>query len=255
MNERLRRRRDLGLSQAGAARRASVSVSTWARWEVDPERVKESTGVACARVLGLAERTPEVRQRDQDTLEWKWLGGGFLTPKQAQVLVAILEAWANQDIARWLLAPGQRPLFQVPPFAYFDVRVMFRIAENRAFADAVARACRGIVNELKRGTVPFYSPGPYIDELLMGAAVREAITRGISALDDSGLYRPRRWEDIAAQFTKRSYWNGAGPGPEGLEWDIPISPGHRQVSELLDARPPWTWFDHSDEIIVKFDDL
>ncbi|MCS4276011.1 hypothetical protein M2390_001183 [Mycetocola sp. BIGb0189] len=129
-----------------------MSVSTWARWEADPVRVKDGTRAVCARVLGLEERTPEVRRAEQDTLEWKWLSGSFLTPGQAQVLVGILEGWADKHLAQWLLEPGQRPLFQVPPFVYFDARVMFRIAENRAFADAVARACRGIAKELMRGT-------------------------------------------------------------------------------------------------------
>lgn len=191
-------------------------------------------------------------RQDVATFERQWRDCPHLTPRQAYALAATLDIWADLHIAGWLEGRGE-PLHSVPPFDDFDLRVMMQVAENRAWAEGVRRRCHKVSDEIKQGTLPFDRSGPYIDEVLIGAALESAqaylddvpdafeglSVRDATGLDGSGddeehLVCDADWDIVSDDFDDRSCWG---------EWEVPLYTNHPLLPLILAERHPYTWFD------------
>ncbi|MCL1840901.1 MAG: helix-turn-helix domain-containing protein [Propionibacteriaceae bacterium] len=247
MNERKRRRMSLGMSQTEAAAEAGVSPTTWHNWEEHPERVSAATRIACEAVLDSAESELANAAEFVRHIAVAWRDCPTLTPRQALALAMSLTFFGNVSIATWLDDPSSRPLYEVPPFDAFDLRVMMRIDENRAWAQAASRRCHEVVRGIENGVLPFDRPGCFFDEVVMAPAwaMGESLPR-----DDSDFYAdvPARtsatcppgwlcdddWELVHEHFVKICRWP---------DWELPLMPGHPHLAALLSGRHPFTWFD------------
>lgn len=246
MNERVKQRVAKGLTQTEAARRASVSLATWRRWEADPSSVREKTASKCEQMLvgGVAAGMGDAALRGVLTA---WGDSPRLTPRQAWALSATLGTWSDLYLKPWIAEPRD-PLHDVSPFCQFDLRVLVLVGENRAWVEGVRRRCDVLAEEIEQGVLPFDRPGPFIDEVLIAAALTEApdmledeieLFEGIppraAATDDEEyLLGDDEWGLVSDMFDNDCRWG---------EWEIPVRDGHPLLPALLLARPPHTWFD------------
>lgn len=143
------------------------------------------------------------------------------------------------------------PLHAVDPFDSFDLRVMMPVGENRAWAAAVAQRCSVIAREIEKGILPCDRPGPYIDEVLFGAAMHTARAwamddstlmepvppreeSGLNVGDDVDMVEDDYWDELSGAFDDRARW---------LDYSYPLWSENAGLRLLLDARPPLTWLD------------
>lgn len=175
-----------------------------------------------------------------------------MTPRQAYTLASVLDIWAYylDDSLR----DPSTPLHEISPFDLLDLRVMMLVQDNRAWATATQRRCHTIADDLSRGVLPFDRPAPFIDAVLIGAALVEAQSAlaELSALvpnileqippsegfDDQEqgdyLIGDDDWDIVSDGFDDLSQWDS---------WEIPLYDGHPLLPPLLAARHPFTWFD------------
>jgi len=248
MNERKQRRMRLGLSQTEAAEEAGVSATTWRHWEDDPQRVSETTRLACEEVLDDAEAGEAQVAEFVRHIAVAWRDCPTLAPRQALALAMSLTFFGNVAISEWLDDPLERPLHEVPPFDAFDLRVMIRIDDNRAWARAAAVRCHEVVSGIENGVLPFDRVGCFFDEMIMAPALAMAESLPSDTSPDFSSVVPSRtasncpkgwvrdddWEQIHAHFTKICRWP---------DWEVPLLAGLPQVGALLAERHPYTWFD------------
>lgn len=238
MTERANLRKNLGLTQTAAAIRASVSLATWRRWEVDPASVAGDTAQACERVLSVR---PLRIANDDELFERQWESHSQITPRQAFALAVTLGAWAD-EINAWMADPEDEPLHQVGPFAQFDRRVMFHIGESRAFAAEVGDRCDSVAREIEDGILPHMRRGMFIDDVLVGAA----LTPSQHYLEDM----PELFENIAPRSATGEEigdddWDQVSDWIDdeayAADWELPL--GWPMLPLLLENRHPFTWFD------------
>jgi transcriptional regulator with XRE-family HTH domain len=248
MNPRLDRRLRLNLTQSAAALRAGLSLATWRRWEEDPDSVSAKTREACERVLREEAPFATVLSELAARFERSWFDCSYLTPRQAYSIAMTLNLWADGEIRDWVRAPGEEPLHEVSPFHLFDRRVLIHVNENRAWAENVRERCYAIADEIGRGVLPFDRPGAYIDELLVGAALRQAedqLTdmpelfgrippRAAPSGDDDGPIGDEEWGLVSDAFDDMCRWD---------EWEIPLYVNHPLLPAILAERHPFCWFD------------
>jgi transcriptional regulator with XRE-family HTH domain len=249
MNERTDRRTELDLTQTDAARRAGVSLATWRRWEADPTSVSEKTRRACESALEGLSESDLALSKEVAAFTRAWQDSPRLTPRQAYAIALELDMWDDLHLSAWISDPSG-PLYDVPPFDEFDLRVMMLVGENRAWAEAVHRRCRVISDEIEAGTLPFDRPGPLIDEVLIGAALtgaqasledmpeifervpaREAVD---DEAEDEYLLGDDDWDIVSDGFDDACRWD---------EWEVPLRQGHPLLPAILTERHPFTWFD------------
>jgi len=255
MNERSERRVELGLSQSDAARKAGLSLATWRRWEEKPDSVSAKTRAAAEKVVAAAGGPP----LDGATVaiwEEAWGASPVLTPRQGYAIAATIGMWADLHLGSWLNDPHE-PLHSVPPFDDFDLRVMMHVNESRAWVEAVRERCDVICDELEKGILPFDRSGPYIDEVLIGAALDgasdwmtdlpetfEGIEAGegadldVELNEDESDFRIRddEWDRVRDTFDDMARWG---------DWEVPILRGHPLLPHILSERHPFTWFDRA----------
>jgi DNA-binding XRE family transcriptional regulator len=248
MNERKQRRMQLGMSQAEAAELAGVSPTTWHKWEDDPERVSETTRRLCEAALGQAEVDDVQAAEFVRHIAVAWRDCPTLTPRQALGLAMSLTFFGNISIAGWLDDPEMQPLHEVAPFDAFDLRVMMRIDENRAWAQAALLRCREVAGGIENGVLPFDRPGCFFDEVVMAPAL--AMARSLPIDDAPGLFQevPARthsdcpkgwvcdddWDQVHEHFHEICRWP---------DWELPLMVGHPHLAALLSGRHPFLWFD------------
>lgn len=247
MNERMRRRVDMALTQAEAARRAGRSLDTWRKWESDPELVGEESRRRCAAVLHLDGPGVIADPGEGERFDRVWGEAPHITPRQAYAICVELNLWKDLYIGEWLRGPDA-PLHSVSPFDELDLRVMMMVGENRAWAAAVGQRCAVVADEVSDGVLPCDRPGPYIDEVLFGAAILTAATwvkddpsmveevpaREAVVDEDDYLIGDDDWDQLEAEFDDRARWG---------DYDVPLFRGSPMLRPLLDERPPHTWFD------------
>lgn len=247
MNKRAGLRSELGLTQSAAAMSAGISLATWRRWEEDPESVSAKTRGACDRVLSSEKEPSRAHAESATAFETAWNDSRQLTPRQAYAIATELDFWADTELSEWVSHPDE-PLHQVAPFDRFSLRVMMLVGENRAWTEAVRQRCYAISNEIEAGVLPFDRPGPFIDEVLIGAALdgarssmedmpelfdRIAARDGDEANGDY-LIGDEDWDIVSDGFDDVCRWD---------EWEIPLHSDHPLLPALLKQRPPYTWFD------------
>jgi transcriptional regulator with XRE-family HTH domain len=249
MNERSSLRTTLGFSQASAAAKAGVSLTTYRRWEADTASVSAKTLRSCETALagGPIPLAAEL-QRSAAAFTTSWADDPRLTPRQAYAIAVTLETWSDGALHEWLRDPSAEPLHDVEPFSYFDRRIMFHVDENRAWADDTRERCRLLAAELEHGTLPFDRDGIYMDEVLIGATLAAAETYLTDmpelfdalperlAVERDGDYCPGDddCELVSDAYDDASRWD---------EWEVPVLAGHDLLPAILAARHPFTWFD------------
>lgn len=240
------------LSQGEAARRAGVSLATWRRWESDPSSVRRDTAAKCERVLaGPTKSNSELESMVRKANEI-WGESKIITPRQAWALMSTLDLWGDLYIGEWLQATDE-PLHEVEPFTFIDKRVMMLVAENRAWAAMVKQRCHMLSTEIQEGILPFFREGPYIDEVLIGAALLESqqtmddVTEDLDGLvvrkrdtevgptpsDDFSL-SDDDWDVVGDNFDDVAQWD---------DWEVPLFTDHPVLPALLEQRHPFRWFD------------
>ncbi|RLP76844.1 XRE family transcriptional regulator [Mycetocola tolaasinivorans] len=251
---------ELGLSQSEAARRASVSVATWRRFEGDPGSVSARTRHACERVLGRGDGVHLDSQSDplgQEMFSIPWVQSPYFSPRQAAAVASVMDDWTHHDLDQWIRIPNASPLHTIPPFSEFDIRVMITIGENRAYAAAVRERCRHLSVRIQRGGLPFGCTGPYIDEPIFGATVLraptiprntpelfDALPEGINRTDGAGQLRgDHRWAHLDRAFSELAEESAWGQKLGCIPWDAPLHPDHAELPALLAAHHPHTWLD------------
>lgn len=252
MNERTERRTQLDLTQADAARKAGLSLATWRRWEEDPESVRAKTRSFCERVLAANPKrlaADHALAELHDQVDRSWRDRPDLTPRQAHAIAMTLDGWADLDIAEWLENPDH-PLHDVSPFAYFDLRVMMLVNENRAWAAAVQQRCRTLSEEVSAGTIAFDRPGCYMDELLLGTALpgAQAFLDEMPELFDAIAPRPASEDSAAGTYILGDNdWDLVSDGWDDIcrwdDWEVPLRHGHPLLPAVLAERHPFTWLD------------
>lgn len=247
MSDRRDRRIELDLTQADAARKAGVSLATWRRWECDPYSVSLKTRTACEDVLGGTSEVERAYSKSTVNFTESWKDSTRMTPRQAFAIAVELDGWDDLHIAEWLRNPNES-LHSVAPFHNFDLRVMMLVGESRAWAEAIGQRCRVISSEIEAGTLPFDRPGPFIDELLMGAVLDGAqallddmpeLFEGIPAReavgdDEDYIIGDDDWNVVSDGFDDACRWD---------EWEVPLMHGHPLLPAVLAQRHPFTWFD------------
>ncbi|PWH04957.1 hypothetical protein DEO23_15605 [Brachybacterium endophyticum] len=246
----MQRRLEMNLTQAEAARRAGRSLDTWRKWEADPSSVGEESRRRCSAVLRLEVHEVPVGSDVGDLYVRTWGECPFMTPRQAYAISVQLDVWNDIEISEWVQSPDE-PLYTVGPFESFDLPVMMLVGENRAWAAGVAQRCAVIAREIESGVLPCDRPGPYIDEVLFGAASNAARgwaeidpslvepvpareeTRG-DAGDDEYRVGDDYWGELYDEFDDRSRWT---------DYDYPLLKDNPALRHLLDERPPLTWLD------------
>ncbi|MFD5213116.1 helix-turn-helix domain-containing protein [Microbacterium sp. NPDC058345] len=249
MKQRIDRRIELGLTQTDAARRASVSLATWRRWEEDPDSVSQKTRDACEGVLAARSEHERALEKLTNSFTTAWQDSPRLTPRQAYAIALELDTWDDLFLKPWLDDPRE-PLHTRPPFDDFDLRVMMLIGESRAWVAAVQERCRVISDEIKRGILPFDRPGPLIDEVLIGAALSGA-QASLEDLPESFEHVPAREavddEENDEYLIGDDDWDAVSDGFDDIcrwdEWEVPIRLGHPLLPAVLAQRHPYTWFD------------
>lgn len=249
MSGRTDRRGELDLTQSDAAKKAGVSLATWRRWEEYPESVSAKTRAACEDVLDAESRLSRALAESAAAFENVWRDVPYMTPRQAYALSVTIVLWADSDIAEWGTEQNE-PLHEVPPFDEFDLSVMMHVSESRAWAEAVRRRAYKVSDEIEQGILPFDRPGPFIDEVLFGAAFEAARDYMADAPDvfdriaarakiddeenDVYLIGDDDWDQVIFDFDERCRWES---------WEVPLSSGHPLLPALLAERHPYTWFD------------
>lgn len=249
MNERTDRRTELDLTQTDAARRAGVSLATWRRWEEAPGSVSEKTRRACESALERVSESDLALSKEVAAFTRAWQDSPRLTPRQAYAIALELDMWDDLHLSSWISDPTG-PLYDVPPFDEFDLRVMMLVGESRAWAEAVRRRCRVLSDEIEAGRLPFDRPGPLIDEVLIGAALTGAQASledmpeifervpARKAVDDEAedeyLLGDDDWDAVSDGFDDACRWD---------EWEVPLRQGHPLLPVILAERHPFTWFD------------
>ena len=248
MNERTDRRHELGLTQVRAAERAGLSLATWRRWEEDPQSVGGRTRDACEQVLEMKTDLERALAKSAAAFEKAWGRCPDLTPRQAYAIAITLDFWADTEISEWIRRPDE-PLHQIMPFDIFDLRVMMLVGESRAWAEAVRERCCVLSEEIEQGVLPFDRPGPYIDEVLIGAAFSSAQERLSDTPDPFERIAPRTgsgddededyligdddWDAVGDDFEDRCQWD---------DWRLPLIPGNPLLPIVLADRHPFSWF-------------
>ncbi|MGB3334225.1 MAG: hypothetical protein WBA79_15595 [Mycobacterium sp.] len=260
-NERRDRREAINLTQTAAAAQAGISLATWRRWEDDPDAVAPKTRNKCAAVLdkeaAAAEKRRDRARQVADKYEKTWGERWILTPRQAYALVCALHSWADMEIGPWLEDPTRTPLHTVGPFTQFDRRVMMYVNDNRAWAAKAQERCYEVGDEIESGTLPFTRPGCFFDELLFGAALREAedLLRDLPdlfeeiaahpsvAFDDDDIDESdpemdmvcdEDWDLVSDLFDNDCRWD---------EWEIPLYKNSPLLPAILAHNHPYSWFD------------
>ncbi|OAH32168.1 hypothetical protein AYJ05_12415 [Corynebacterium stationis] len=250
MNERYERREALGITQVEAANRASVSLATWRRWEADPESVGVKSRNACNSVL---DKGPVKSEDSAWTIPFveNWAEPFSLTPRQAAAISVVLNGWSDLDIKEWLAGHIQGPLHEQAPFCYWDLRVMMRVNDNRAWAALVAERCEQLSDELEKGRRPWLDRGPFINELLIGTSIQEAKeslddlpelfedipARKLSDQDDdeeAGAWTDEDWDLVESELLERGCWE---------QWEFFLYRDHPLTPHALETIHPYTWFD------------
>lgn len=179
-----------------------------------------------------------------------WGDCPYMTPRQAYAISVQLDVWNDRAISEWVLRP-EDPLCCVGPFDSLDLRVMMLVGENRAWAAGVAQRCDVIAREIEAGVLPCDRPGPYIDEVLFGAAMNAArawaavdptLMEPVPARDETGVdvsgfgavADDDYWDELYGEFEDRVRWT---------DYDYPLLIGNPALRRLLDERPPLTWLD------------
>lgn len=245
----------MGLTQTKAAMKAHVSVATWRRWEEDPTSVSERSRKRCESVIGVAHSraarvSRKALQDEARQLEAVWGSAKVLTPRQAHHVATTLSVWGDGDLPFWV-ASREEPLTEVGPFYYFDLRVMIRIDENRAFVQAVAERSRSLARDIVEGTFPSARSGPFIDDVLIAAALvaSEDVQRGNPEAADHITARvagPGEDRDDASHVLDSDWDLVPGLLDDLLDdaWQVPVVGGPR-LPALLEDRHPFTWLDES----------
>lgn len=221
MNVSRGQREELGLTQTEAAARAGVSLATWRRWEEGPSLVKESTRTACEGVLSAEPPKPAI-QDEIEKFGLAWMDCPYVIPRQAYAIAGELRCWVDLTIGEWLKEPSSDPLHQVSPFDQIDLRVMMQVNENRAWAAKVMERCEHAADEIAGGVLLFDRPGCYMDEFLIGLAMRDARA---SMSDDPEMYEKlvaragddenvgdEEWDAVSDEFDDRCQWD---------DWEVP----------------------------------
>lgn len=254
------RREALGLSQAAAARRARVALATWRRYEDDPFRVRPETAERCQRALDAVatkSSSDEENGAGAARVAEAWANGP-LTPRQAQAVMVTLDDWADAYLGPWLDEGSGEPLHECGPFVHFDLRCMMVIADNRAFAAMARERCIALSDEMQRGILPFERRGCYFDELLMAAVLHEApeLFNAAPEMFEGLPERPSRantpedkdtddedsvpgdddWDWVEVSFDSQALWE---------YWQVPVWKDHHLVPAVLEAWPPYQWFDEA----------
>lgn len=252
MDNRKAKRTQLGFSQGEAARLAGVSLATWRRWENDESSVSARTQKLCEQVLRTTLQNEELDHDSQLEEVWEhftqaWQDNPSISPRQAFAISCILNEWADAEIYTWLLKPENQPLDEIPPFHLFDLRVLFYINNNHAWAEKTRERCHIISEELEKGILPFDRVNCFMDEVLMAATLQIAPTcinddpslfSGIPSrqgtCDPDNDYRPDNdWDGLADYFDDCCRWD---------DWETPLMNDSELLSDLLALRHPFTWF-------------
>lgn len=251
MNERTDLRIELDLTQSVAASQAGVSLATWRRWEEDPESVSARTRSACEQVLASETEFSRAFRKSAAVFEAAWRNSPRLTPRQAYALASELNMWADGDISEWLGDPSE-PLHQISPFHRFDLRVMMLVGESRAWAEAVRQRCYFLAEEIESGVLPFDREGPFIDELLLGAALdgaEELMTEMPELFDQIEARDPVDDEENENYLIGDGDWDIVSDGFDDLcrwdEWEVPLHSRHPLLPAILAERHPFNWFDQA----------
>lgn len=250
MNERAQRRLDMDLTQAEAARRAGRSLDTWRKWEADPSSVGDESRRRCAAVVRFEAHDVPPESDVGEQYVRTWGDCPYMTPRQAYAISVQLDVWNDLAISEWVLRP-EDPLYCVGPFDSLDLRVMMLVGDNRAWAAGVAQRCEAIAREIEAGVLPCDRPGPYMNEVLFGAAMNAA--RAWAAVDptlmepvparDETRFDPSagvnwteddEWGELYGEFDDRARW---------IDYLSPLLIGNPALRLLLDKRPPLTWLD------------
>lgn len=247
MNPRRTRREALGLTQADAATRASLSLATWRRWEENPDKVSAATRIACERILDQDAALKAALATEAENFERAWGDCLHLTPRQASAITYSLSWWSDAEISEWLRDPTGEPLHAVSPFDQLDLRVMVVVNDNRAWAAKARERCDAVAAEIENGVLPFDRPGCYFDELLMALALGDAEERlsdmpelfegipGRTVADPEGDWTlDSDWEAVSEAFDDRCRWD---------DWEVPLYKDHSLLSAVLNERHPYSWFD------------
>lgn len=239
MTDRANLRKNLGLTQTIAARRARVSLATWRRWESDPSNVATETAELCERVLSVQ---PLRLASDDELFERQWAKYPQVTPRQAFAVVIALSLWAD-ELDTWLKDPTEEPLHDVGPFARFDRRVMFYVGESRAFAAETRDRCVAVVAEIEDGTMPFMRQGMFMDDVLLGAALDAARDhlQDMPELFEAISTRTGDGDDEISDEDWDAFRDWIDDEANAADWELPL--GWPMLPLLLQARHPFTWFD------------
>lgn len=254
------RRVTLGLSLEAAARTSGISAESWRRYEAGAGiRRDKVAGVAKAlKLRSLDDLRPNqaVLADYERAIIDNWSSSDRLTCRQALALATTIDHWADLYLGGWLedSASSDR-LDEIPPFGYFDKRIMMLVGENRAWVAKARERCRAVGDEIIRGVLPFDRPGCYFDEVLMAAALLEApdmlsdeqgffenipaVERDGSGSDgdqDEEEYGPADsdWDSASDLFDDLAQWD---------DWEVPVRNNHLLLRTILENRHPFTWFD------------
>jgi hypothetical protein len=202
-------------------------------------------------VLNRAEGKRSADLGAYERLWQAWRDRRDLTPRMAAGFAYAIDGFADLGIGSWLDGSDSAPLHAVDPFGAVDLRIMMAVADNRAWAALAGDRCRAVADEIDKGVLPFDRPGCYFDELLMALALGWARDFHADGLHDDALPardRPEPELDGLDTIFDDSDWideveANFDDAARFEDWQVPRFKGHPRVSDLLAARPPYTWFD------------
>jgi DNA-binding XRE family transcriptional regulator len=242
------RREELGWTQTDAATLAEVSVDSWRQWEADPASVSSEIQHKCEDVLQTEEAT-RMRIERAAVFHREWKECSYLTPRQASAIATGLAVW-SYSIDLWIHGESELPLHEVGPFEAIDRRVMMYVNENKAWAAKAQERCDAVAGEIERGVLPFDRDACFFDELLIGAALRQAMAildampdifdeiparvRSSEHNDDERQVFDDNWDAVEDAFAERCQWG---------VWQVPLYQDHPVLAELLAELHPFAWFD------------
>lgn len=274
------RRTELGMTQAEAATRASISLATWRRFEQSPGlgyRSDTIRGVSRALKLRSGELadllngdapTAAAGQSTAWVPKWNSLwkeSWNSITPRMAAAIQSSL------DMARDMLENSLRDSDvdpeENPVLGELDSRIFIAVGENRPWYRAVVGRLEHLVKAMNQGRLIDESCECFADAALFAAAVRDAAETWDDNLemgtwqdldDNLDLAPDEDGDELTAQEVEDAYRDRWSHFEDELddrmpyrEWDC-VFAEYRKTRLLLDRRPPQTWFDEPDTELDEF---
>lgn len=265
MSTHREQRKATGLTQTDAARKAGVSLATWRRWEADAGAVSSEVRARCERVIEPKRQEIDGTWREPYKV---WHGHPHLPARHAAALSSELAMHKDLHVSDWLdsLRTGAEPLKNVPPFCYFDPRVMFHVGENAAWAEMAAERSMHVSRLLGNGAFPHAEWFSCLYDQLIVVASIPAAAEALRDMPElyAGLEEPEPrtiededepdgvfelsdddiWEDLAEWLRVSSrYPIGDFLDPPAIFLPVAIQEHH-----------PFTWFDSSTLVVRPQDD-